>query len=94
MNKYKFLDWINFNEINNNFENYLLYNLDDIYKDMSKNQNSIAILEQNLDTVCLSLRSLNINAIYLLEKNIDKVNWYNLLYNVNSINILEKIWIK
>ncbi len=44
------------------------------WDELSKNQNAIHILEENLDKINWNWLSLNPNAIRLLEENLDKVN--------------------
>ena len=55
---------------------------------ISKNPNSIPILERNLDKVNWEFLSKNPNAIHILEKNLDKVKWSELSGNPNALHLL------
>ena len=62
------------------------------WKRLSRNPNTISILEKNLNKVDWSELSSNPNAIHILEKNLDKMNWEELSRNPNpnAIHLLEK----
>ena len=64
---YKLRDWIPSDKI-------------DFYY-LSKNPNSISILEKNIDQIDWYNLPLNPNAMSILEKNIDKINWKYLSAN-------------
>ena len=60
------------------------------WTNLSKNINTIPLLEKNLDKVDWHELSGNMNAIPLLEQNSDKIDWTFLSCNINAISLLEQ----
>ena len=75
----KYIDKINNTEI----DQTNLYTL-------SRNPDTVSILEKNPHKICWEGLSRNPNAIHLIENNMDKISWWGLCHNVNAIHIIEK----